>query len=59
MGSVLVVMGHEHLKNTLEVLLIQNQHPVETFRASRAHKPLGVPTRNSGCLPIRTSRLGI
>ena len=41
MGPVLVVMGHEHIKNTLKVLLVQNQHPVETFRAGRAHKPLG------------------
>ena len=40
MGPVLVVVGHEHIKNTLEVLLVQNQHPIETFRAGRAHKPL-------------------
>jgi hypothetical protein len=40
MGPVLVVMGHEHIKNARKVLVVQNQHPVETFRASRAHKPL-------------------
>ena len=43
MGPVLVVVGHEHLENTRKVLLVQNQHPVETFRADRAHKPLGHP----------------
>ena len=43
MGPVLVVGGHEHIKNTHKVLLVQNQHPVETFRASRAHKPLSHP----------------
>ena len=43
MGPVLVVVGHEHLKNTRKVLLVQNQHPVETFRAGRAHKPLSHP----------------
>ena len=26
--------------HTLQVLLVQNQDPVETFRADRAHKPL-------------------
>jgi hypothetical protein len=31
MGPVLVVVGYEHLKNTLEVLLVQNQHPIEAF----------------------------
>ena len=41
MGPVFVVMGHEHFENALKVLLVQNQHPVETFRAGRAHKPLG------------------
>jgi hypothetical protein len=45
MGPVLVVVGHEHLENTLKVLSVQNQHPVETFRAGRAHKPLTVPSR--------------
>jgi hypothetical protein len=41
MGPVLVVVGHEHIKNTLKVLLVQNQHPVETLRAGGAYKPLG------------------
>jgi hypothetical protein len=41
MGSVLVVVGHEHLENARKVLLAQNQHPVQTFRAGCAHKPLG------------------
>ena len=26
-----VVVGHEHLKNTRQVLLVQNQHPIEVF----------------------------
>src|SRR5688572_6826132 len=43
MRPVLVVMSHEHIKNTLQVLLVQNQHPVETFRADRVHKPLSHP----------------
>ena len=41
MGPVFVVVGHEHIEGALKVLLVQNQHPVETFRAGRAHKPLG------------------
>ena len=41
MGSVLVVVGHEHLENARKMLLVQNQHPVETLRAGCAHKPLG------------------
>ena len=32
MGPVLVVVGYEHIKNTLEVLLVQN----EQRRANRA-----------------------
>ena len=38
MGPVLIVVGHAHIKNARQVLLVQNQHPVETFRASRPHK---------------------
>jgi hypothetical protein len=41
MGPVFVVVGYEHIESALKVLLVQNQDPVETFRASRAHKPLG------------------
>ena len=41
MGSVLVVVGHEHLENARKVLLAHNQHPVQTFRAGCAHKTLG------------------
>ena len=40
MGSVLVVVGHEHLENARKMLFVQNQHPVETLRADCAHKPL-------------------
>ena len=40
MWPVLVIVGHKHVKNAYKVLLVQNQHPVETFRASRAYKPL-------------------
>jgi hypothetical protein len=43
MGQVLVVVSHEHLEHTRKVRLVQNQHPVESFRAGRAHKPLGHP----------------
>jgi hypothetical protein len=39
-GPVLVVVGHEQIKNTRQMLLVHNQHPVETFRADRVHKPL-------------------
>jgi hypothetical protein len=45
MGPVLVVVGHEDIKNTRQMLLVQDQHPVETFRADRAHKPLSHPVR--------------
>lgn len=43
MGPVRVVLGHEDIKNTCNVLFVQNQHPVETFRAGRAYKPLRHP----------------
>jgi hypothetical protein len=39
--SVVVIDGHR--QNPLEVLLVQNQERVETFRAGRAHEPLGKP----------------
>ena len=55
MGPVLVVVGHGHLENTLEVLLIQNQHPVETFRADRTHKALaGTPLACGARNGVRT-----
>ena len=41
MGPVFVVVGHEHLEHTLKVCLVQNEQPVETFRANGAHEPLG------------------
>jgi hypothetical protein len=37
-----VVVVHEPIKNPLKVLLVQNQQPVETFRAA-VHEPLGNP----------------
>ena len=43
MGPMLVVMGHKHLEHTLKVLLVQNEQPVETFRADGAHEPFGHP----------------
>jgi hypothetical protein len=43
MGPVFVVMGHEHLEHTLKVFLVQNEQPVETFRADGAHEPFGHP----------------
>jgi hypothetical protein len=36
-------MIHEHGEDSLEVLLIQDQQPVETLRANGSHKPLGHP----------------
>ena len=36
-----VVMIDEHFKGSLEVLLVQNQQPVETLRADGAHESLG------------------
>ena len=41
MEPMSVVMIHEHGEDSLKMLLIQNQQPVETFRAGGAHKPLG------------------
>ena len=43
MWPVSVVMIDEHLEDPLKVLLVQNQQPVETFRAGGAHEPLGHP----------------
>jgi hypothetical protein len=40
MGPVFVVMGHEYLENTLKVLLVQNEHPIQTFRTDGAHESL-------------------
>ena len=40
MWPVPVVMIDEHLKGPLKVLLVQNQQPVETFRAGRARTQL-------------------
>ena len=40
MGPVFVVMGHEYLENTLKVLLVQNEHPIQTFRTNGAHESL-------------------
>ena len=45
MWPVPVVMIDEHRKDSLKVLLVQNQDPVETFRAGGAHEPLGNPIR--------------
>jgi hypothetical protein len=41
--AVPVVVVHEHVKEPLKVLLVQNQQAVETFRAGGAHEPLGNP----------------
>jgi hypothetical protein len=45
MRPVLVVVGHVHIKHTLEVPLVQNQHPIEAFRANRTHEPFGHAVR--------------
>src|SRR5262245_18320229 len=41
MWPVPVVVVNEHFNNPLKVVMVQNQQPVETFRADRAHEPLG------------------
>jgi len=41
MGPVPVVIVHEDVESSLNVLLVQNQQPVEAFRADGAHEPLG------------------
>ena len=41
MWPVPVVVIDEHRKNPLKVLLVQNQQPVEAFRADGAHEALG------------------
>src|SRR5690349_20421034 len=43
MWPVPVVVVHEYVKDPLKVPLVQNQQPVETFRAGGAHEPLGNP----------------
>jgi len=41
MWPVPVVVVDEHCENPLKVPVVQNQQPVETFRADGAHEPLG------------------
>ena len=41
MLPVPVVVVSEHVKSAFEVLVVQNQQPVETFRADGAHESLG------------------
>jgi hypothetical protein len=41
MWPVPVVVVDEHLKDPLEALMVQNQQPVEAFRADGAHESLG------------------
>ena len=43
MWSVPVVMFDERLEDPFQVLLVENQQPVETLRADGAHKSLGGP----------------
>jgi hypothetical protein len=43
MWSVPIVVIHEHPDDPLEVLLVQNQQPVERVRTGGAHEPLGNP----------------
>jgi hypothetical protein len=38
-----MVVIHEHLEDRLAVRLVQHEELIETFRADRAHKPLGNP----------------
>ena len=41
MWPVHVVVVAEDVKDPLKVLLVQNQQPIETFRADSAHESLG------------------
>ena len=43
MWSVPVVMFDERLEDPFQVLLVENQQPVETLRADGAHESLGDP----------------
>src|SRR4051794_37097908 len=43
MSPMPVVVIHEHSKDPLKVRLVQNQPPVETFRAGGARESLGNP----------------
>jgi len=43
MWPVSVVLIDEHRQNPFDVLLVQNQTRVETFRADRTHEPRGNP----------------
>jgi hypothetical protein len=45
MGPVPVVVIHEDGEDLLEVLLIQDQQPVETLGANGPHKPLSHAVR--------------
>ena len=63
MGPVLVVVGHEHLKNTLEVPLVQNQAsnrgiPNGLYRTNRTATPLacGVRTATISIRRLETRR---
>ena len=45
MWPVAIVVVDEHVKDPLEVVLVQNQQPVETFRADGANESLGDAVR--------------
>ena len=40
-GTMDVVVINEDTKDSLEIVLIQNQEPVEAFRPDGPHKPVG------------------
>jgi hypothetical protein len=46
--SVDVVVVHEGGKGPLELLVVQDQQPVQTLRANGAHEPLRLPVRLRG-----------
>jgi hypothetical protein len=61
MWPVPVVVIAEHLKGPLKVLLVQNEQPVETFRAGRAHESSGSPVglwRETACERPQSRRSG-
>jgi hypothetical protein len=59
MGPVFVVMGHEYLENTRKVLLVQNEHPIQTFRTDGAHESLSVsPPSADASAAASLARLG-
>ena len=54
-GAVVVIT--EHGEHSLQMLFVQNQQPIETFRARSAHEPLRNPV-GLRCAKRRANNLG-